>query len=253
MISEPSNIANQNVARVAGFLFLCSLFVPLLNWIFVLSQFIVAEDVSATAHNILANQLLFRINIMNGLITSAIAVVLALALYIILKSVNRNFALLALFLKLIESILFAVIALGHFIALLALSEQSALTGFVPDLVDALVGRFLNGYISITAIPGVFLGLSLMIFSYLLFKSKYVPSKLAAFGVLSYILVFIYDASTILFPTYATIPIIQIIGSAPLVIFQILIGLWLLLKGINVPFNETSSSLNKASEIFGEIS
>ena len=245
MIREPSNLSNQKVARVAGFMFLCSLFVPLLNWIFVLSKFIVAENVMATAHNILANQLLFRINIMNELITSAIAVVLALALYMILMLVNKNLALLALFLKLIEAILWAVIALGHFIALLALNEQSSLIGFDSEPVEALVGLFLNAHLSITAIPGLFFGLSLMIFSYLLFKSKYVPDKLAAFGVFSYVLVFIYDALTILFPNYATISIIQIIGSAPLVFFQIGIGLWLLLKGINIQFNETGSSLNKA--------
>ena len=207
--------------------------VPSLNWIFVLSKFIVAENVIATAHNILANQLLFRISIINQLITSVIAVVLALAFYIILKSANKNLALLALFLKLVEVILSAVIALGHFIALLALNEQTALIVFDPEPVEALVGLFLNVYISITAIPGMFFGLSLMIFSFLLFKSKYVPGKLAVFGVFSYVLVFIYDALVILFPNFATVTIIQIIGSAPIAFFQIVIGLWLLFKGVNV--------------------
>ena len=233
MTSDTSNISKLNAARVAGFMFLSSLLVPLLNWIFVLSKFIVAENAIATAHNILANQLLFRISIINQIITSVIAVVLALALYIILKSVNKNLALLALFLKLVEATLSAVIALGHFIALLALNEKTSLTVFNPKPVEALVGLFLNVYISITAIPGVFFGLSLMIFSYLLFKSKYVPGKLAAFGVFSYALVFIYDALIILFPNYATVIIIQIIGSAPIVFFQIVIGLWLLFKGVNV--------------------
>jgi hypothetical protein len=57
--------------------------------------------------------------------------------------------------------------------------------------------------------------------------------LAALGVLSYVLVFIYDSFTILLPNYATILIIQIIGSAPICIFQVIIGIWLLIKGINV--------------------
>ncbi len=187
----------------------------------------------------MANQFLFRINIVNELITSVVIVVLAITLYAILKSVNKNLALLALFLKLIEAILWAVIALGHFIALLVLNGQASLTVFEPEQVQALVGLFLNVHISVTAIPGVFLGLNLMIFLYLLFKSKYVPNILAAFGVFSYALIFIYDLLFIFSPNYATILIIQIIGWGPSILFEIIIGFWLLIEGINVQSQDNS--------------
>jgi len=223
----------QNVVKIAGIMFLLTLVIPLFNWIFVLSRFIVPDDAISTANNIMANELLFRIGIINELIISVIVVGLALTLYIILKSVNKNIALLALFLKLIEAILIAVIALGHSIALLVLNGQASLTVFEPKQIQALVGLFLNVHISITAIPGLFLGLSLVIFLYLLFKSKYVPGILAAFGVLSYALIFIYDLLFIFSPNYATILIIQIIGWGPSILFEIIIGLWLLIKGVNV--------------------
>jgi hypothetical protein len=70
--------SQRKAARVAGFMFLFSLIVPLLNWIFVYSKLIIAENVIATANNIMANEFLFRIGIINDLITSAVAVVLSL-------------------------------------------------------------------------------------------------------------------------------------------------------------------------------
>ena len=82
-------------------------------------------------------------------------------------------------------------------------------------------------------------LNLMIFLYLLFKSKYVPNILAAFGVFSYALIFIYDLLFIFSPNYATILIIQIIGWGPSILFEIIIGFWLLIEGINVQSQDNS--------------
>ena len=231
MTNHIADTSKREVARVAGFMFLFSLLVPVLNWIFVLSKFIVVENVIATANNIMANALLFRIGIANQLVTSVVVVVLALTLYKILKQVNKSLASLALYLKLVEASIVAVIALLNFIALQFLNGQAYLTVFEPEQVQALVGLFLNVHISVTAIPGVLLGLNMTIFSYLLFKSKYVPSILAAFGVLSYALVFIYDLSTILSPNYATILIIRIISTAPICLFVLMIGFWLIIKGV----------------------
>ncbi len=223
MTSQMKDFSLRKAARVAGLMFLLSLMVPLLNWTFVHSKFIAAENAVATARNILTSEFLFRIGIINDLITSTVAVVLSLALYIILKSVNKNLALLALFLKLTEAILVAVIALGNLIALLFLKGQASLTVFEPEQIQALVGLFINVRMSIFAIPMVFVGLNLMVFLYLLFKSKYVPRILAGFGILSYALGFIYALITILSPNYATIMILQIICWAPSCFFEVIIG------------------------------
>ena len=181
----------------------------------------------------MADELLFRIGIFNELIISALAVVFGLTLYIILKSVNKHLALLALFFKLTEAILLAVVALGHFIALLILNGRASLTVFEPEQIQALVGLFINLYFYIGAIGLVFHGLNSMVFLYLLFKSKYVPGKLAGFGILSYVLVFIYALIIILAPDYATILIIQTICLAPSILLELILGSWLLIKGMNV--------------------
>ena len=85
----------------------------------------------------------------------------------------------------------------------------------------------------SAIAGIFLGLSSMIFFYLLFKSKLVPKILAGFGFISYTLIFFYDSMTILLPNYSNILVIQMIAWGPSIIFELIIGFWLLIKGISV--------------------
>nr|QNO54294.1 hypothetical protein FGBIHFOD_00034 [Methanosarcinales archaeon ANME-1 ERB7] len=175
-----ADTSQRKAARVAGFMFLFSLIVPLFNWIFVLSKLIVAENVIATANNIMANELLFRIGITIELIMSVGLIVLGLALYIILKPVNKNLALLALLWKLAEAIIVAVIVLVSFIALQILNGGAYLTAFTLEQLQAPVGFLLNEHTVLYSIPMVFLGLGSIVFFYLFFKSKYIPRILAGF-------------------------------------------------------------------------
>ena len=229
--------SQRKVVRVAGFMFLFSFIVPTLYWTFVLSKLIVAENIIATANNIVANELLFRIGITIELIMSVGLIVLALSLYIILKPVNNNLALLALFLKLVEATIVVAIALVSFIALQILNEEAYLTAFTPEQLQVPVGLILNAHTTLYSIPMVFLGLDMMVFSYLFFKSKYIPKILAGFGILSFALIFIHALMYIIAPKYAAMPISQIIFYAPSGLFEIIIGIWLLSKGIKIPSND----------------
>ncbi len=214
-------------ARVAGAMFLFSLMIISLNG-YVFSKLIVTENVLATAHNITANEWLFRIGIINELIISVSLIVLALALYIILKPANKNLALFGLSLKLAEATIVAVIALLNFIALQILNGEVYLIAFEPEQLQALIGLFLNMHNAIYSIPMVFLGLNLVVFSCLFFKSGYIPKILAGFGIISYALVFIFALVSLLTPQYA-----MIILAVPSILFELIIGIWLLFKGVNV--------------------
>jgi len=231
MANYNEDVSLSKTARLAGVLFLCTFILPTLIWIFVTSKFIVAGDAVAAANNVMANELLFRINILAELTKSALALVFALTLYILLKSTNKNLALLALVLKMTEGILLAVIALGDFIALLILDQRASLAVFGPEQIQALVGSFINPYFYISAIVLVFHGLSSMVFLYLLFRSKYVPGKLAGFGVISYAFVFIYSLLLILVPDSTTMLTVQIICLTPSILTELILGSWLLIKGI----------------------
>ncbi len=223
----------QRAAKIAGFMFLGSLFIPALNWALVLSTFISKENVVSTANNILANTAFFSFGIVNEVISSIIIVSLSLSLYGILKSVNKDLARYALVLKLANAFLTLVIALAHIVVLQVLNNLSSFTAIHQEEVKGLTGVLLRNHISLTTIPGMFLGLSMSLFMYLLMKSKYIPSNLARFGLISYVLIFIYDLLFLLAPTFTSIPIIQAIGWGPNVLFMLIIGIWLLIRGLNI--------------------
>jgi hypothetical protein len=225
--------SHRITVKVAGFMFLFAFIVPTINWALVLSKFIFAENAIATANNIMANEFLFRIGISIELFMSVGLIVLGLALYIILKAVDKNFALLALSLKLVEATIMAVTVLVLFIALQVLNRDADLSSLTQEQLQFPIGIIFNSHTAIASIPMIFLGLDMMIFSYLFFKSKYIPRILAGFGILSFALIFIQSLMFILGPEYAMRPINQIIFWAPSGVFEIIIGVWLLVKGINV--------------------
>jgi len=233
MANHTTDTSLSKTARITGFMFLFTFMGPLFYGAYVFPKLTAPGNVIATAHNILVNALLFRIGIVNELICSIGALVFALVLYILLKPINNDLGLLALFLKIAEAILLAVIALGHFIALLILNEGATLTVFAPGQVQALVGLFINLYFYAGAFTMVFHGLSSMVFLYLLFKSKYVPRILSGFGILSYALIFIFALMAILAPHYITLLTIQVIFLAPSILSELTTGLWLLIKGVKV--------------------
>jgi hypothetical protein len=206
-------------SKIAGFMFLFILTDVIANWI-LFSKFIVVDNAIATANNIVSNQILFRIAIANEIILAISATILAVALFVILKPIDKNLSLIALIWKLIEGILMAGIALLNFIAL------QFLTGINQESLN--FGYLINIHDVIYSIPMVFLGLNLTLFSYLFYKSGYIPKILSGLGVISYTLVFIFAFINILIPDVQ-----MMILTVPSIIFELVIGLWLLIKGIKI--------------------
>ncbi|MFC2086332.1 DUF4386 domain-containing protein [Bacteroidota bacterium] len=235
-IKETNHIHDKSfhkALRIAGIMFLLNLIVPLLNWTFVLSKFNVAENVIATSNNIMANEFLFRFGITVELFMSVGLIVLALVLYKILKPVDKNLAMFALFLKLVEATLMAVTVLVPFIALQLLNKEVYLEVFTLEQLQAPIGLIFNSHTAITSIPMVFLGLDMIVFSYLFFKSKHIPQILAGFGIFSFTLILIQSIMYMLKPEYAIMSINQIIFWSPSGLFEIIIGFWLIVKGAKI--------------------
>jgi len=234
------NIARNNkgneltkTVKVAGFMFLFSFIVPTLNWVFILSKFIAKENFAATAQNILNNQLLFRIGISIELLMSIGLIILATALYKILKSVNRQLALFALLMKVAEATIASTIVLISLTALQMLNGAAYLTAFTPEQLQIPLGLILDSHTSLYAIPMFFLGIDMMVFSYLFFKSEYIPGLLACFGFISFTLILIHALMVVIVPEFASIQICQLIFWTPSGLFELLIGGWFLSKGLNM--------------------
>ena len=74
----------HNAGRVAGLLYLTLLGAPL-RLIYIPNTMFVTGNATATANNIAAHELLFRLGIVGDLFTATMAIFLTLALYRLLK------------------------------------------------------------------------------------------------------------------------------------------------------------------------
>ena len=227
-IKEKMNSINRT-ARFAGFLYL--IMIPLgLFGIMWVSSLIVPGDAAITANNIMASESLFRLSIMSALILQTGHILLVLVLYKLLKAVNKNHALLMVIFMLVAVPIAMLNELNRLAVLLLLSGADYLTVFTADQLQALVPLFLGLHEHGINIAGIFWGLWLFPMGYLVFKSGYIPRIL---GVLLIIAGFGYllDFFTFfLLPNfYATInQITQFTGWG-----ELLLPLWLLIKGVNV--------------------
>jgi len=217
-------------ARVAGLAYVLIIMLGIFCVGFIDSKLIVPSNNAATANNIIANDLLFRIGIAGVLILYASVVVLSWALYVILKTVNKNLALLALLLRSGEAILGGATILISFIVLLLLNGEDYSTAFETEQLQALAGLFLNLRTAALDIVLIFVGLGGTVFCYLFFKSNYVPGILAAWGIFTYLSMLVLAHINILIPNRPEM--IEIVLFALGAFFELIFGFWLLFKGVN---------------------
>ena len=216
-------------ARVAGLAYVVIIMLGIFSVSFVESNLVVPGNNAATVNNIMANELRFRISVASEIMMFVLGVLLSLTLYVILKTVNKNLALLALLWRLGEAIIGGgVTVLSGLIPLLLLNQEVA---FETEQLQALVGLFLGTRNAGLDVVLIFIGMGGTLFCYLFFKSKYIPRILAAWGILTYLSMLILAFTSILLPNISET--IKMAFYAPGGLFEIIIGMWLLIKGINV--------------------
>ncbi len=224
--------AQHTAAKVAGFLYLLMMVTAFFGEFYAHGALIVRGDAVQTARNIAASERLFRIGTVSNLITFAGDVVLVLALYVVLKPINRSVALLAAFWRLAECAILAVITLNDFAALSLLSGADYLRAFDTVQLQALAYTFIHVHGAGYLIGLVFFGLGSTVFAYLWFKSRYIPRGLAAWGIFSSFVVAIVPLAIMVFPSLA--PVVTPAYWVPIFIFEVTLGFWLLVKGIQAP-------------------
>ena len=214
-------------ARVTGLLYLILFPLDLFGFAYVPSRLVVPGDAAATASNIMANELLFRLGIVSILLGQILGLLVVLALYQLLKPVNKNVAVLMVLFGLVAVPIGMVNELNQFAILLLLHGPDNLTVFTADQLHALVSLFLNLHTIGIRIDEIFWGLWLFPMGYLVFKSGFLPRILGVVLMITCVGYLIQDFAAFLFPNLG-VNIILITGWGELVF-----PLWLLIKGVNV--------------------
>ncbi|NNK42869.1 MAG: DUF4386 domain-containing protein [Myxococcales bacterium] len=218
-------------ARVAGIAYLVITFAGVAYGALVESRLVVSGNHAETANNIIAHESLFRIGIVAVLIIYLSVVVASWALYLILRTVREDLALLALLLRLAEAIVGAATVLISLAALSLLSGQGSSSALEPEQLQSLAGRFIDVRTAGLDVVLVFIGLGATISCYLLFESRYVPRPLAAWGIFTYVSLLFLALVSILFPRHPLVlqSVLYSVGGT----FELVFGLWLVFKGINL--------------------
>lgn len=230
-------------ARIAGFAYVLIIIIGVLYGIFIESRLIVPGNDAATASNIIEHDMLFRTGIAGILVLYGSVVVLSWALYVILKTVNKNLALLAMLLRSAEAILGASTALISFIVLGLLNGTGSSAVLGKEQLQAWVGVFLNASAAGLDIVLIFVGLGGSVFCYLFIVSKYVPIILAGWGIFTYVSMLVLALVSILFPNHPAM--LEYVLYALGALFELVFGFWLLFKGVNLQQWDSNVSASPA--------
>jgi Domain of unknown function (DUF4386) len=212
----------MKIARIAGILYLIVAVTGFFTQ-FVNDSFMVSGDASATVNKILNSQRLFRSGLMSQMIMTTSWILLALTLYRLFKSVNKDLALFMVSFVLVGSAITYINALLKFAALLVLNDANlaVLVTFFLDL--SRHGAFISY---------IFFGLWLFPLGILIFKSEYFPKVLSR--ILAFSLMIAGFGYLIDFFTFYLFPHSGMISITPYTFWgELLLLLWLLIKGINV--------------------
>jgi hypothetical protein len=230
-------------ARIAGLLYLFMSVTSTIALSRIPSWSTSGEGLHGIAGKIAAAPFQYRFGIVCDLAAQALFVVLVIALFELFKGVNRRLALLMVALVLVQvPMAFANLLLAA--APLALqSGADYLSAFSKDQLDALTAAALHvrGY-GIKSIM-VFWGLWLLPFGLLAFRSGFIPRLLGMLLVIGCFGHVAVGLTSLLLPNYerAVAPL------TALAFGEILIALWLLLKGAPLaPQDSQTSQQDRAS-------
>lgn len=236
MAARTDHRSQSIAARIAGFAFVVVILSGLFNEMFIYSTIRVEGDIAATISNIIENEMLYRTAVVVDLTMFVGVIILALALYVVLKPVNPALALFGAFARLAEGVMGGVLVLLNLAVLTLATGADYLMGLEAEQVNALVGLFMDLQAVGYNVLLVFLGVGATVFLMLFFRSRYVPRLLALWGILTYLSMFFGPIAMILFPQHTEAIQMSFIPGA---LFEILFGLWLMLRAVDVRGSQRS--------------
>jgi hypothetical protein len=216
----------NKTARTAGFLYLLLVPFGFFGGEYILSITVPGNAV-ATVNNIMAHTLLFRLSILSALITPIVTVLVALFLYKLFKSVNKNQAVLMVVFALAAAPIAMLNELNHFAVLQLLNGTDYLKVFSVDQLYSQVMFFLDLNHYGAFIAAIFWGLWLLPMGYLVFRSGFLPRIIGVLLIIAGFGYIIDSAALFLLPD------LNIDISQFTFIGELLMLLWLLIKGVNV--------------------
>jgi hypothetical protein len=219
--------STRNQGRFAGLLYVLASIAGFFAMGYVPGKLIVHGNAVVTASNIAASETLFRLGIAGELIGYAGFIFVALALYDLLKGINRRHASLMMGLIVVSVPIAFLNELNSIAALALVRGADFLSVIEKPQREALAMLFLNLHFHGFVVAEIFSGLWLFPLALLVYRSRFLPRFLGVWLGLAGFAWVIMSLTGILLPQYydKVYTLTQ-----PAVIGEIAFMLWLLIKG-----------------------
>ena len=236
MLTAKPSFFPQPWARAGSLAYLIIIVLGFTGEMLVRGKLIVSGNPAATTQNIGAHRLLWRLGIAGDITMHICDAIVSVVYYILLKRINKNIALIALFLGLVQTAVLVANKMNLVMPLLLLGDGTYLKTLGQQQLETL------SYLSIRAhgfgfgIGLVFSGCACLLDGWLIIKSGYFPRVLGVLIQLAGICYLLNSFALIISPSLAGSLFPAII--LPPFIGELSVALWLLFKGVNlVKWNE----------------
>jgi hypothetical protein len=215
----------NKTARMAGLFYIIYIIASVVADLF--GHFVFA-DVSTTVNHMMTHQSLFSIGVVISLFAQVFFLLAAWYLYILLRSINKNIALLFLLLNLGGFVIMVYSHTDLFSGLMLLSGADYLKVFQPDQLQAQATFFINSFHNGSTIAQIPFGVWLFPLGYLVFKSGFLPKILGILLIIDCFTLLLSVFQHFLLPNYEVIAYpAWVVGF----IAEFGLALWLLIKGV----------------------
>ena len=219
----------QRSARRAGAIYFIFMIVSIIGE-FVMPKFLAPGDAAATAQNITENEGMYRLVILNGLVSLVLFIFLVASLYKLFRDVDPGQTMLMVLTVAAGIALALANMVSRFAPLLLLNGADYMAAFTKPQLQALAHSALRFHSSGAAIAMTFWGLWLFPFGMLVVRSGFLPRILGILLWAAGVGYVITSVTSIVLPEYRSI-VSQ--WMMPLYFGEMPIIFWLLFKGAKV--------------------
>jgi uncharacterized protein DUF4386 len=226
-----TEISPQHYARIGGMAYLIIIIAGLSGEMFIRNPVIVSGNATATAAHIAASEQLWRIGIAGDLLMHICDVVLMVVLYVLLRPVNKNLALMAVLFNLVQTAVLVANKMNLLMPLFLVGGDEYLKAFSADQLQAMSYLFVKAHSYGFGIGLIYFGCECMIVGYLIYRSGYLPKLIGILMVIAGLSYLCNTAILILAPKYTgmAFPILLALAFPA----ELSLCLWLLIKGVDL--------------------
>jgi Domain of unknown function (DUF4386) len=197
--NSTSKTSLGKAALIAGIGLLIMVIAAPFAELYVFPKLVIPNNAAETAKNIIVNKALFTSAIFGYLITFICDLLVAWALYVLLKPVNKKLSLLAAWFRWVYTGIALVALLNLVTVLRLLNTSDTLSSLQSDQLYTQVMLSLSGFRTQWHFGLLFFGIHLGLLGYLVIRSKYIPGILGVLLIIAGLGYLLTSLKPFLFP------------------------------------------------------